>query len=84
MICFAKYFIANLKITENQPEEALRLINDSLAMLQKYNNSSKILYALLEKLYISIARENNLTSVDTDAEEQKLQPFKTSLSRILD
>lgn len=58
-------------------EEAPILVNDSLAAIQKYGNQAKILYALFEKLYIDI------TDSDTEAEEQKLEPLKNSLKRIV-
>lgn len=82
IINIARYLLALLK-QKNFPNESLLFINDSLAMLRKYNNQSKILYALFEKLYIEISAEQNLASVDLESEEQKLLPLKESLKHIL-
>ena len=84
ILCVAKYLIAKLKVSQSKPEEALLLVNDALALLQKHNNSSVVLYVLFEKLYIDIAKAQTLASVDTDSEERKLTPYKESLARILD
>ncbi len=70
--CAARYFKALVS-----KDEALLLVSDSLAAIQKYGNQAKILYALFEKLYIDIAE------IDTDSELQKLEPLKDSLKRIL-
>ena len=68
----AKYFIARLYLTENKNSEALFLINDTLALLQKYNNQFKVMYVLFEKLFIETAQAMELDNIDIETEEQKL------------
>ena len=67
-----KYFIAKLYLTENKNSEALILINDTLALLQKYNNQFKVMYVLFEKLFIETAQTMELDNIDVETEEQKL------------
>ena len=69
---FAKYFIALLKLSDAKVEEALLIINDTLALLQKYNNQYKIMYALFENLFVKIVKEHEISAVNIDSEEQKL------------
>lgn len=85
VIALARYFISILKISSGNTEEALILINDTLALIQKYNNQSKIIYALFEKLYIQTVKDSNLTAADIESEEQKLLSINIddSLVRIL-
>ena len=83
IIVLAKYFIAKLQLETGKPEEALLTINDTLAMLQKYDNQSAIMYTLFERFYIDIAKKQGLTSVDIDTEEQKLTPYQDKLKRIV-
>ena len=68
----AKYFTAKLYLTENKNSEALFLINDTLALLQKYNNQFKVMYVLFEKLFIETAQVMELDNIDIETEEQKL------------
>ena len=68
----AKYFTAKLYLTENKNSEALFLINDTLALLQKYNNQFKVMYVLFEKLFIETAQTMELDNIDIETEEQKL------------
>ena len=72
IISLARYFMALLKLSQSKVEEALLLINDTLAFLQKYNNQPKIIYILFEKLFIDIVKEKELSFVDLESEEQKL------------
>ena len=67
-----KYFITKLYLTENKNSEALILINDTLALLQKYNNQFKVMYVLFEKLFIETAQTMELDNIDVETEEQKL------------
>ena len=85
VLALARYFISILKISSGNTEEALILINDTLALIQKYNNQSKIIYALFEKLYIQTAKDLNISAVDIETEEQKLLSANTdnALDRIL-
>ena len=68
----AKYFIARLYISDNRQNEALIIINDTLALIQKYNNQAKIIYVLFEKLFIETLKSLNLDAIDLSSEEQKL------------
>ena len=68
----AKYFIALLKLSESEIEGALLIINDTLALLQKYNNRSKIIYVLFEKLFVDTVKNEGISSVNIESEEQKL------------
>lgn len=79
----AQYFIARLRITDSRVEEALLIINDSLALLQKNNNT--ILYVLFEKLFIEVIKAHEISSVNIDSEEQKLTLTTTDgkLSRLV-
>ena len=72
ILILAKYFIAKLKIAAAETEEALLIINDALALLQKYNNQSKIIYVMFEKLFVDIVKEYNISAVNIESEEQKL------------
>lgn len=85
IITLAKYFIAKLKISQSKQDDALMLINDTLALLQKYNNQSKIIYLLFEKLFIDTAKAVELDSVDLESEEQKLAVITAEgkLSRLI-
>ena len=83
ILMIAKYLIAELKLIQKKEEEALIIVNDALAMIQKYANSAKILYVLYEKLYLKIVKDSNLTPVDIEVEEQKLSSYRDLLKRIV-
>lgn len=83
IICLAKYFQAKLHIDVNDATSALQIINDALALIQKNDNQSKILYALFEKLYIDVAIVDEISSVDVESEEFKLVELNKDLMRIL-
>lgn len=72
ILTLARYFIAKLQISESKQDEALLIINDTLALLQKYNNQSKIIYILFEKLFIDLVKNEEFSSIDIESEEQKL------------
>ena len=72
-----------LKALISTPEEALLLVNDSLASIQKFDNQAKIFYALFEKLYINIAEHEEISAIDIESEKQKLEALKDRLKRIL-
>ena len=72
IIMLAKYFIARLLLKNSREEDALLIINDTLALLQNRNNQAKIFYVLFEKLFIDTVREYNISSINLDSEEQKL------------
>ena len=83
MILLSKYLLAKLKISENETDDAMLLINDSLALIQKNDNQAQIFYAMFEKLYIETASQSNVQGFDAETEEQKLLPYKELLSRII-
>ena len=83
LITIAKYFKALLCRDMNRAEEAMQLVNDSLAIIQRYNNQAKILYVLFEKLYIQLAEEQNLTFVDIESEEYKIANYTEKLKALL-
>ena len=83
MHALSKYFIAKLKLTSSSPEESLLLINDTLALIRRHNNQSKILFAIFEKLYLDIVISQEMTSVDAEAEKQTLISYKDSLKVLL-
>ena len=72
IIMLAKYFIARHLLKNLREEEALLIINDTLALLQKSNNQAKIFYVLFEKLFIDTVKEYDISSINLDSEEQKL------------
>ena len=82
ILAIAKYLLAKLKFNQNHPEDALILINDTLASLQKYENQSKILYVMFENLYIEIAKHHDMTSIDIETEEQKIIEHKAPLAKL--
>lgn len=79
ILAAAKYCMALI----SAPEEALLMVNDTLASIQKFDNQAKIFYALFEKLYIDIAEKEEISAVDIESEKQKLEPLNNSLKRIL-
>ena len=83
IIAISKYLLAILKLNTAQIEESLLLINDTLAHIQRYDNQSKILYVLFEKLYIEIATQHEIASIDLESEAQKIAMYEESLKRIL-
>ena len=59
-------------LTNSRQEEALLIINDTLALLQKSNNQAKLFFVLFEKLFIDTVQEYDITSINIDSEVQKL------------
>lgn len=74
-VLITRYFKALLKISKNLTDEALNIINDSLALIQKYKNQAKIFYAMFEKLFIEIAQNGAIDKIDIEAEIKKLLLF---------
>ncbi len=85
ILTLARYFMARLRISNSEIESALLIINDTLALLQKYNNHSKIIYALFEKLFIDTVKEQGISAVNIDSEEQKLSQLAAdgSLAKLI-
>ena len=80
-----KYLCSLLKIKDNKKEEALLLVNDTLAQLQNYNNQAKVFYVLVEKLFIDVIKKQGIKSLNVESEEQKLQRVMSGdkLSRLV-
>ena len=83
ILILVKYLLAKLRFEAKKPEEALIIVNDALDAIQKQANHAKILYALHEKLYIEIAQSSNLTPIDVEVENQKLELYSSNLKRLL-
>ena len=73
IIILVRYLIAKDKIHSDNIEEALLIINDTLAELQKNKNEAKVFYAMFEKLYINIAIKYKLPTVNIQTEQHKLE-----------
>jgi len=82
-LALSKYLKAKLLIELNEDTSALLLINDMLAIIQRNDNQSKIMYVLFEKLYIEAFEKENSSSIDIETEKLKLEEYSTSLSRLL-
>ncbi len=78
----SKYLLAKMCI-KDKTKEALVLINDALALIRKNQNQAQIMFALFEKLYIDIAKSQEVSSVDIESEEQKLVDLVKVLPKIL-
>lgn len=73
IVAIAKYLLAKVKIASQEYDDAIIMINDSLADIQKYNNQAKIYYAMFERLYVDIAEKQKNLKIDTDIEMNKLK-----------
>ena len=82
ILASSKYLLALLKIEKGDLNKGLKLINDALALIRKYDNQSQILYALCQKLYVDILRSQESDHDLIESEERKLEPLKESLSLI--
>lgn len=68
----ANYLIALTKIDSNEINDALLIISDTLDILQKHKNKSKVFFAMFEKLYIDTMK-NNDRPFNEVSEYQKLK-----------
>ena len=64
------------------PSDALITINDALNLLKHRNCESKILFAVLLKLYIQIMHDNN-ANFDLESDKQKLYALQDKLSSLI-
>lgn len=83
ILAISKYLLAELYISDKRIKDGVRLINDTLTMIRKYDNQSQILFALFEKLYIEADQIEHITGFDPETEVLKLEPLKSPLSLIL-
>ena len=81
----SQYVIAKMKVEENDFDEALIIINDTLAYIQKLGNQAKVLYAMFNKLFIDLTNKQKIKSVDIELEYQKLKSLAPNgeLERII-
>lgn len=81
----SKYFMARLEMYKSNPDEAIQLVNDALALLQENDNQAKVFYALFEKFFIEIAEMQNIESIDIDSEKKNLETVSPNgeLARII-
>ena len=59
-------------LANSKQEDALLIINDTLALLQKSNNQAKLFFVLFEKLLIDTVQEYDISAINIDSEVQKL------------
>ena len=85
MTMIVRYLIAKDRLLSDDVEEALLIINNTLAELQRHHNEAKLFYAMFEKLYITVATEYKLPSVDIQSEQRKLKQISPNgeLERII-
>ena len=65
------------------PDSSLSQINDSLELIEKRENQSKIHYALFKSLYLKIIEEQDVSSVDIDSELQNLVKISPKLISLI-
>ena len=72
VFAIAKYCIVKAKIKNREYDDALLIVNDMLAELQKTNNQAQVFYAMFERLFIDILELKQIKTIDIDTELQKL------------
>lgn len=72
IVILSRYIIAKIKVENNEFDEALIMINDTLADIQRFDNQAKVFYAMFNQLFIDLTQKQNISSVDIDTEYQKL------------
>lgn len=83
ILALTKYLLAKLNILSGRVEEALLIVNDSLALIRKNENQAQIIYAMFEKLYIEIVENNEIPNIDIEVEKQKLVELEEKFKVIL-
>ena len=86
IVLLSKYFMARLEMYKSNNDEAIKLVNDALALLQQNNNQAKVFYALFEKFFIELAKAQNNSTIDIKSEEKNLEIISPNgeLSGIID
>lgn len=84
MLLFANYLKAVMELSNSNIDNSLSLINDSLALLQKQENQSKIFYVLFEKLLIKVLQSENTTNIDIEAEMKKVESYQDKMKIFFD
>lgn len=70
-----KYFIAKQKFKNCEYDEALLIVNNALADIQKDNNQAALFYVIFEKLLIDIVKQCDMSSINIENENQKIQRY---------
>lgn len=83
VVIIAKYLKVLLLVDKSQKEDALVIISNVFASLQRYSNNSKIFYVIFEKFYIDIIKDGKMIPCDVEIEEKKLEPYKETLKQLL-
>ena len=72
IVVITRYIIAKHKLNIGDVDAALLIINDTLADIQKRNNEPQVFYAMFERLFIEVAEQQNLPSINLNSEIQRL------------
>ena len=72
VVVITRYIIAKHKLKLGEHEEALMIINDTLAEIQKRENQPQVFYAMFERLFIDVAEKYKIPSINLNIEIQKL------------
>ena len=68
----SKYFKLQNLFDNTNVEEALKIINDVLSSLQKNQNEAQVFYAMYQRAFVDILKQQNNTSINIEAELHKL------------
>ena len=72
IVAAARYIIAKNKLRTGEVDEAMVLINDTLADIQNRDNVPQVFFAMFERLFIEVAEHQKLSSIDLSLEIKKL------------
>lgn len=79
LLLLGKFFLALQKQEQGNADESMLLINDSLDLIRRFNNDCKIMYVLLEKLYIDLNKASDLHDIDIEQERLKIVDYQEDL-----
>ena len=84
ILLLAKYFLAKLKISKNEIEGALLIINDMLAFIGENLPNHNLMHALYVDLLINVAEATHINYVDIEKERNRLNKLikNNSLAKI--
>ena len=85
ILIIARYIDVKSKIKNNENDESLIIINNTLAEIQKEGNQAILYKAMFEKLFIDVVEKENIQSVNLISEMQLLMQLspKGELERIV-
>lgn len=69
------YLIAKAHFNREEYDEALLIVNNSLAKIQDEDNQAVLFYVILEKLLIDIVKASDISSIDIEAETKNLESY---------